>query len=119
MATYKRLLDSLLDYCKQRKVKVDFVPESRLRDYAGMNPEIGHVLGFTIPRNTIMIDESISDKDKYETLLHEMYEWGLMKKGMDYWDAHCRALAIEKRTRVSVPYKPSRKMQQALAEIRT
>ena len=113
MANYNALLHSLLDYSKQLGIKVNFVPSEKLKDFAGMNPKIGKVMGFSIPAKTILIDEHLSLKDKYETLLHELYEYGLMRKGMKYWDAHLKSLAIEKQGRVSVPYKPCRKMKKA------
>jgi hypothetical protein len=92
---HKKLAD-LIKVCKNHGISVKFVPDSKTRDYIGMNPEAAKDMGFKMPRDTFYIDRHLSTEDKYHTLKHELSEYNDMKnKGMPYWKAHVRALENE------------------------
>lgn len=93
--TYKQKFQCLLDHCANKGISVDLLSEE-LHDYAGMNSEIGRILGFPIPENAIAIDKNLNNKKLFQTLKHEIWEMDLMKQGMSYWDAHRIALEKEK-----------------------
>lgn len=96
-------LMALVNECNGKGVTVKFVASSVLRDYAGMNDEIGRKMGFkmygkTLPNKTIIIDRNLSPETKLRTLKHELVEMNLMeKRHMPYWNAHNRALKAEHR----------------------
>jgi hypothetical protein len=96
-------LQALVAECNRKGVVVKFVATSVLRDYAGMNDEIGRKLGFkmhgrTLRDKTIIIDRNLSPETKLATLKHELVEMRLMSKNnMPYWNAHKRALKVEHR----------------------
>jgi hypothetical protein len=91
----------LIDQCKRNNIHVKLVPTSALKDYAGMNDEIGRKMGFkfngrTLPNRTIIIDRNLSMDTRIKTLKHELVEMSLMeKKHMSYWNAHKIALKKE------------------------
>jgi len=74
---------------------VSVILSDDLRDYAGMNYEVGRLLGFPISENSIHVDRSMSGKKLFQTLKHEIVEVNLMKKGLSYWESHCQALIEE------------------------
>ncbi|MDI6737536.1 MAG: hypothetical protein QME12_03385 [Nanoarchaeota archaeon] len=55
----------------------------------------GYVYGY-IPKNEIWLDNTQGKKEMKYTLVHELHELKLIKKGMDYDSAHDFALAAEK-----------------------
>ncbi len=48
-----------------------------------------------VPKNEIWIDDDLSRREIKFVLLHEVYERNLMRKGMNYPEAHRHALQIE------------------------
>lgn len=82
---------------KKSELKIIYVPGKILKDYAGMNPGAAREMHFhpKIKRNTILIDKALHGKDRIRTIHHEIIEYGLMKKGLDYWTAHQIALKKE------------------------
>lgn len=80
-------------------IKIKYVGEKVLKDYAGMNYYAAKAMGFThkINKNTILIDKNLPKKIKKETIKHEKCEAKLMKHGMKYWNAHIKALKEEKK----------------------
>lgn len=52
-----------------------------------------------IPRRQIWIDDAVAERELDFTVAHEVHELRLMRAGLRYYDAHDRALAIEKRMR--------------------
>lgn len=85
------------DLLRQQGIQVQQVGSRRLKDYAGMNDEAAKAMGFPLAPRTVLVNKSMSAKDKAETLKHERVERGLMGKGMKYWPAHKRALKCEDR----------------------
>jgi hypothetical protein len=87
-----------MSYCDSIGVKVVFRGDSGrkgLRDYAGMNFNIGKKMGYPIKKDEIVISK-YSPLDKQITdLKHELTERKLMIEGEPYWKAHCVALRIE------------------------
>jgi hypothetical protein len=83
---------------RRENIKVELVGNKKLKDYAGMNPEAGKVLGFPIKKNTILIDKNLTKTQKRRTILHELEEMKDMKKGEKYWTAHKKALIKEEET---------------------
>ncbi|MBI4457915.1 hypothetical protein HY633_03055 [Candidatus Uhrbacteria bacterium] len=60
----------------------------------------GHDLVYSyIPRNEIWVEARLNADERRSTLLHEIEERRLMKKGMSYADAHDYALAAERADR--------------------
>jgi hypothetical protein len=98
--TYKQKFQFLLDYCSGAGISVVLLYDDELKDYAGFNSEVGKILGFDMPENTVYLDGNFfrggKNKARYLTLKHEIIEMDLMKKGMCYWDAHCISLDREK-----------------------
>ena len=81
------------------KFEVKTVPTKILHDYAAMNHEAGNILGFhPLPnKNEILIADDIHGKEKKKTIVHEVTEVLLMRKGLSYWEAHIKALKAEKK----------------------
>lgn len=77
---------------------IKYVEGSIVRKY--IDPKFvlgGHDLVYNyIPKDEIWIDSRQGNKEIKYTLLHEIHERNLMKKGMDYNSAHDFALAAEK-----------------------
>jgi len=94
---YKRKLNRLVSYCRKSGIKVKFVKS--LADYAGMNDEAAKKLGYhRLPDDTILIDKRLLNKDKVDTLEHEIEEMVQMEKmRLPYWDAHLKGLKAEKK----------------------
>ena len=89
---YKKLIAKL----KKEGWDTKEVPSKQLEDYAGMNPEIGKKMEYPhIKDNEYHIDKDMSNKIKFETLVHEVNETRDMEKGVSYWDAHTEALKDE------------------------
>lgn len=80
------------------KFKVKYVGSKILHDYAGMNYYAAKAMGFSKnkQKNVILIDRKLSKNIKKKTIIHEVCEANLMRKGMKYWSAHLRALKKEK-----------------------
>ena len=95
-------LQMVINTTKEKGFNVEFVGDDVLHDYAGMNPEAAKSMGFKLPDGSPMPDDVIylDKKDtathQTQTLRHELYELGLMRKGMVYFDAHKEALKHEK-----------------------
>lgn len=78
--------------------KVKIVDPPLLRDYSGMNHYAAIEIGFTpIPDEDEILIEKSSIPIMKQTILHEVTEAELMKRGMKYWNAHKIALTVEKR----------------------
>ncbi len=89
---YKKLVAKL----KKKNWIVKEVPSKQLEDYAGMNAEIGKKMEYpNIKDNELHIDKDMSNKVKFETLVHEVNEVNDMKNGDGYWKAHSKALKNE------------------------
>lgn len=94
---YKEAYLKLKQICIGRGYKIEEVPDSKTKDYVGMNDLAAKDLGYPkMPKKTIYVDNWIDSKAKYHTLKHEMIERGLMAKGKSYWAAHKVALRREK-----------------------
>ncbi|MDD4878624.1 MAG: hypothetical protein PHO02_06350 [Candidatus Nanoarchaeia archaeon] len=79
-------------------LKINYVEGCAVRNY--IDPKFvlgGHDLVYDyIPKNEVWIDSCQGKKEAKYTIIHEIYERNLMKKGMDYNSAHDFALAAEK-----------------------
>ena len=98
----KKELKQLSDFCKSRDIKVKFVGNRILHDYAGTNADAGKAMGFmmngkSLPHNVILLDEHQSEEWHIQNLKHELRERKLMDEGWTYWDAHCDALKEQTR----------------------
>jgi hypothetical protein len=92
---YRDALEDLQETCEKKGIKVEFVGDDVLQDYIGMNSEAAKAMGFKMPPNTIYVSKTLHAKIKYETLVHEMVEMGLMREGRKYWPSHLVALKKE------------------------
>ncbi len=95
MLSYLKQLKHLINICVAMNLKLEYVGKGILKDYIGMNSGAAAQMGFKMPTHTIYVLRGLDDKIKLHTLLHEMIEYKLIKKGMKYWDAHCIALKSE------------------------
>ncbi len=60
----------------------------------------GHPLIYGyIPKKEVWIDNAAAPKERKYIILHELYEFNLIKRGMSYNNAHDYALAAEKEAR--------------------
>ena len=90
-------LNRLVQYCKDNGIIVTFTDSETLKDYAAMNPDAARAMGFPkIRTNEVEIDKTMPLHRQIENLKHELVEWRYMDSGMDYWDAHLKALDEEK-----------------------
>jgi hypothetical protein len=88
-------------YQKMDDINIFIVNGKTVRDlyYAGFTGG-GHGYVYNwIPKNEIWIDANLNTKDIEPTIVHELYERNIMKKGIDYEIAHTLALDVEKRFR--------------------
>jgi hypothetical protein len=99
---YKDAMEEKLEACKRRGITVKFVGDDVLQDYIGMNSEAAKAMGFKWPEGLgkepskwVLVGETLHSKIKYETLVHEMVEMGLMGDGRPYWPSHLVALKKE------------------------
>jgi len=92
--TFKDRFRNLANEARKKGLHVHFV--RNLKDYAGMNWKIARSMGYSCAPKTILIASNMTWETKYRTLRHELVEVGLMKSGMKYWPAHCRALKSER-----------------------
>lgn len=85
-------------YLKRHHVKVDFVGDRILKDYAGMNYYSAKKFHFPFhhPKNVILIDKNESKTRQRRDIKHEVVEMEMMKHGYSYWKAHETALRKEK-----------------------
>lgn len=98
---YKRRFLRLKAMAQASGYHIRLVPKDRMKDYIGMNYYAARMMGFPFKdKMGIMIRESLSYKDKYETLRHEIDEIELMRKGDSYWVAHKKALSDEHHKRL-------------------
>jgi hypothetical protein len=89
MDVWSKRLTELLKVCKDRGIKVKFVPNEVTEDFIGMNPEAAKDMGNPMPKNTFYVDDWLGPKSKYDTLRHELIEFEYMKKTKKhYWPAH-------------------------------
>lgn len=89
--------EKLLEYCEENGIVVRFVDSRTLKDYAGENPAAAKVMGFhNIKSNEIEIDRTMPEETQCRNLKHELVELRLMNGGMEYWQAHVKALEAEK-----------------------
>jgi hypothetical protein len=79
---------------KAPEFKVKFV---KLKgDVIGAHPLGSKIVGFKVPRNTFLIEKSLSSRERKRVLVHEKIEYKLMKKGMPYEKAHPITKNLEK-----------------------
>jgi len=98
---YHQRIKSLVSNLKRQGITVTFTKPRTLQDYGGMNTNAAKAMGWPMRKHglfnkEIYIDGSMSPRLQYETLRHESCELKLMDKGMNYHDAHLRALRFEK-----------------------
>lgn len=81
------------------KFKIKYVSKEILKDYWGMNKKAAESLNFPFPysKNTILVRDDLSAKDKKITFKHEVEEFKKMSRGSKYWGAHLYALKNEKK----------------------
>lgn len=81
----------------KKKVKVIYLSPSEIGQWKGMNHYASVEMGLRLRPKPfeIFIDNSLSKKDKEETIKHEIVELQYMRKGMKYKEAHQIALAFE------------------------
>ena len=95
----KRDFISLLRLCKSNGIKVVFLGNKVLHDYAGMNPEAAKLMDFTRimeeRKNQIELDKNQDQETQYRNLKHELNEWYRMLKGWKYGPAHLDSLKAE------------------------
>ena len=97
-SSYKSKFRKLVKRANNIGLCVKLVPDKETYDYVGMNPEAAKMLDFPCPRNTIMIDNNMTWRDKCYTLNHEIIEYELMSnKNCTYGDAHRAALKLERK----------------------
>lgn len=101
---YREMYNYLKKDAKDAGVEVKLVSSKTLLDYAGMNSSVAERIGFEIPDDTIYIKKSLSWKERYHTLNHEMVEMGLMGGGKKYWPAHKKALELERSRVIGASY---------------
>jgi len=86
---------------KIKNVEVLYVDGASVR--RGFDPyfELGghHYVYAYIPKNQVWVDAKTDPADWKYTVVHELSERALMKKGMTYADAHDFALATERQAR--------------------
>ena len=89
-------MKELLAWCESKGIKVKFVGEKELKDFAAMNPEAAKKMGFKdIKENEMLIDITVPEDVQFKNLIHELVEQELMKDGDPYWSAHTKALKAE------------------------
>lgn len=83
---------------KQGSLKIVFVDGAIVRKYFDAYFLLGghHYVYRYIPKNEIWIDDLNYTDDQEFTIIHELHERNLMKKGMDYASAHDYSLAEER-----------------------
>lgn len=91
----KNELKRLIAYAKRKGLKISFVGQMTLHDYAAMNPVEGKAMGWDIGKNEIEIDKHRPLNKQVKDLRHEFVEMGLMKSGQPYAEAHVTALKLE------------------------
>lgn len=99
-----KLLKRVKEQAERNHFHVKFVGQNVLKDYAGMNSEAAKPFHFTNPPKgkTILIAKSwMTPKEKAQTIVHEQVEYNLMKKGVNFWQAHEAALRAEKKVKYS------------------
>jgi len=86
---------------KRGPIKIWLVSGKKVREYFDFNFVFGgHWLVYKyVPKNEVWIDDATLTKEKKYVLIHELYELNLMKKGMNYNNAHDYASAREKEER--------------------
>ena len=79
-------------------MRVKYVDDRTLKDYAGANYYFAKAVGFPYPypENVILIDKKLSSEKRAKTIIHEVVERNLMRQGENYWSAHQIALEMEK-----------------------
>jgi hypothetical protein len=87
----------------QGDVSIWIVNGERVRDTLYTDfVEGGHDLVYNfIPKKEIWIDKATPEAERVYTIAHEVFERGLMAKGMDYNSAHVKALKVEHKLRIS------------------
>ncbi|MCX6742616.1 MAG: hypothetical protein NT116_00075 [Candidatus Parcubacteria bacterium] len=86
---------------KQGKLKIYLVNGRKIREALDPNFQFGghHLVYDYMPTNEVWIDNTVSPKERKYVLVHELYEYDLMKKGKSYNNAHDYANAAEKEAR--------------------
>ena len=93
----KKPLKDLLAWCESKGIKVKFVGEKELADFAGMNPEAAKKFGYKgIKKDELLIDVTLPEDIQFKNLIHELVENELIADGDPYWSAHKKALVAEK-----------------------
>jgi hypothetical protein len=52
-----------------------------------------------VPKKEIWVEAMRNRADERHNLVHELFEWSFMKRGMGYDKAHARASSVEKAVR--------------------
>lgn len=83
---------------KRGQIKIYLVSGAKVRRFFDFNFVFGgHWLVYKyVPKNEVWLDDSTLTKERKYVLIHELYELNLMKKGMNYNNAHDYASAREK-----------------------
>jgi len=92
----------LVKYAHAHSFRVRLVPDKIGDGYVGMNSEAAKALGIHFPysRDTILVWKGLTRKEQRETFLHEIDEFRLMEKGLNYGIAHGIANGTEKLTAI-------------------
>ncbi len=90
----KRLAE-LIKQVKDKGIKVEFVPSSKLHDFAAMNWETAKKFEIKdFPDNTVWIDEKFKspgttlEATQFVNLKHELHEASNEQNGAGYWGGH-------------------------------
>jgi hypothetical protein len=89
-------MKELLTWRESKGIKVKFVTEKELADFAGMNPEAAKKFGYKgIKKDELLIDVTLPEDIQFKNLIHELVENELIADGDPYWEAHTKALKAE------------------------
>lgn len=89
-------MKDLLSWCSSKGIKVRFVGEKELADFAGMNPEAAKKFGYKdIKKDELLIDVTLPEDVQFKNLIHELVENEMIADGDPYWVAHKKALKAE------------------------
>lgn len=91
--SYLKEFNHLRAQAFQHGLIVRFVGAKRLQDFIGMNPRAAKAFGYKMPSNEVHLVRGMSDRDKLDTLMHELIEFADMEEHHKhlYWSAHIRA----------------------------
>ena len=93
---YREKFYELVRLAHRRGLHVRLVEDKVTKDFVGMNFEAAQAFGYSMPDRTIYIDKNLPWSTKYHTLKHELIEISFMESGEPYWEAHVKALRMER-----------------------